>query len=179
MKIIETKLSGVHVINYNSFKDNRGEFVKTIHEGEFAEFGLDWKFTESFYSLSHKNVIRGMHFQYPPHDHGKLVYVIAGKIIDVVLDLRKSSETFGQFFSVEVSAGARNAIYIGKGFAHGFLGLDEQNIVEYHTTTVQSKECEGGVKYDSFGFNWNVKSPVISDRDDAFENFDINKQYFV
>jgi len=179
MKIEETKLKDVYVINYSSFKDKRGEFVKTIHEGDFTNYGLDWKFAESFYSLSCKDVIRGMHFQHQPYDHGKLVYVVSGKIMDVVLDLRNSSATFGKYFYIELSADARNAIYMGKGFAHGFLSLIDQSIVEYHTTTVQSKLAEGGIKYDSFGFDWGVTNPIVSDRDNAFDNFDINNTYFI
>ena len=178
MKIVKTEFHDLFVIEYASYKDNRGEFVKTIHEKTFAEHGLEWKFTESFYSVSDQHVIRGMHYQKPPADHAKLVYVITGAIIDVVLDIRQSSPTFGQAFSVELSAENRKGIYIGKGFAHGFLALQKGTTVEYHTTTSQDKEAEGGIKYDSFGFNWGIDKPILSIRDAAFEGFTSSKQYF-
>jgi dTDP-4-dehydrorhamnose 3,5-epimerase len=179
MNIIETKFDDLFVINYNSFKDNRGEFVKTIHEETFVNAGLAWKFTESFFSISKKNVIRGMHFQLNPSSHAKLVYVLAGKIMDVVLDIRNNSTTFGELFSIELSAEKRNAIYIGEGFAHGFLSLEEETIVEYHTTTSQNKEAEGGVKWNSFNYNWGITAPIVSDRDNSFQDFDIKKDYFI
>jgi len=179
MKIEHTNFDDLYTINYKSFTDSRGEFVKTIHEETFAEAGVDWKFTESFYSLSHKNVIRGMHFQFPPHSHDKLVYVVTGKIIDVVLDIRNNSNTFGKCFAVEISAEKRNAIYIGKGFAHGFLSLEDNTIVEYHTTTSQNRDAEGGIKWDSFNFDWGVTDPILSERDSSFKGFDLANPYFI
>lgn len=179
MNIIATGFDDLYVIDYNSFKDKRGEFVKTIHEPTFQQAGLAWAFTESFYSTSAKDVLRGMHFQKPPHDHEKLVYVVVGRILDVVLDLRKSSKTYGKCFSIELSAEKRNAVYIGKGFAHGFLSLAQDSIVEYHTTTVQSREAEGGILWNSFGFDWGCENLIISDRDSAFDAFDNQTTYFL
>lgn len=178
MNIETTAFNDLFVLNYNSYKDDRGEFVKTIHKDTFINNKLEWNFAESFYSVSHKNVFRGMHFQYSPNDHEKLVYVVKGSILDVVLDLRFSSETYGQYFTIELSEINRKGLYIGKGFAHGFLSLENDTIVEYHTTTVQSKENEGGVKWDSFGFNLPIEDPIISNRDISFEGFDVNKKYF-
>lgn len=158
-------------MDYGSFVDNRGEFVKTIHEESFLEKGLDCDFKESFYSVSKRNVIRGMHYQLPPSDHDKLVYVLTGAIIDVVLDIRNDSPTFGKFFSIELSAENRKGIYIGKGFAHGFLSLYDNTTVEYHTTTPQDRACEAGIKFDSFGYDWQTTSPIISQRDQDFQLF--------
>ncbi len=178
MNVKTSEFSDLYVLEYNSFKDNRGEFVKTIHKDTFIENKLEWNFAESFYSVSHKNVFRGMHFQYPPNDHEKLVYVVKGAIIDIVLDLRFDSNTFGKYFTVELSDKNRKGIYIGKGFAHGFLSLEEDTVVEYHTSTIQSKECEGGVKWDSFGFEMAIENLIISQRDDAFSPFDKSIKYF-
>jgi dTDP-4-dehydrorhamnose 3,5-epimerase len=178
MDVKITEFNDLFVLEYSSFKDNRGEFVKTIHKDFFLENKLEWNFTESFYSVSYKNVFRGMHFQYYPNDHEKLVYVVKGKILDVVLDLRFESETYGKYFATELSDKNRKGIYIGKGFAHGFLSLEDNTIVEYHTTTVQSKECEGGVKWDSFGFEIPIENPIISQRDGAFAPFDKVIKYF-
>jgi dTDP-4-dehydrorhamnose 3,5-epimerase/CDP-3, 6-dideoxy-D-glycero-D-glycero-4-hexulose-5-epimerase len=178
MNIESTPFENLFVLVYKSFKDNRGEFVKTINKKTFAENAIEWEFTESFYSISGKNVFRGMHFQYRPHDHDKLVYVVKGSILDIVLDLRSDSKTFGKYFTIELSEENRKGLHIGRGFAHGFLSLEEGTIVEYHTTTEQNKESEGGIKWDSFGAQVEIKNPIISVRDSQFENFDPNQKYF-
>ncbi|OWK71258.1 dTDP-4-dehydrorhamnose 3,5-epimerase family protein [Pedobacter sp. AJM] len=171
MEIKDTAFQDLYIMEYNNFLDQRGEFVKTIHKETFLIKGLDYIFSESFYSVSNKNVIRGMHFQIPPEDHAKLVYVVTGSIIDVILDIRNDSPNFGKFFSIELSAKNRKGVYIGKGFAHGFLALEDNTTVEYHTTTSQNRECEAGIKFDSFGYDWAVKEPILSNRDLAFQNF--------
>jgi dTDP-4-dehydrorhamnose 3,5-epimerase len=171
MEIKDTAFEDLYIMEYTSFLDQRGEFVKTIHKETFLSKGLVYIFNESFYSVSNKNVIRGMHFQVPPEDHAKLVYVVTGSIIDVVLDIRNDSPSFGEFFSIELSTKNRKGLYIGKGFAHGFLALEDNTTVEYHTTTSQNRECEAGIKFDSFGYDWNVKEPILSVRDLAFQNF--------
>jgi dTDP-4-dehydrorhamnose 3,5-epimerase/CDP-3, 6-dideoxy-D-glycero-D-glycero-4-hexulose-5-epimerase len=178
MNIAKTDIDGIFLLDFFSFKDNRGEFVKTIHKETFEEYHLDYIFDESFYSVSKKNVLRGMHFQTPPADHAKLVYVVSGKILDVVVDLRQGP-TFGQCYSVELSDENRKAVYIGKGFAHGFLALEENAIVEYHTTFSQSKEHEAGIRWDSFGFDWGIDNPVLSLRDQNFSSFDFETKYFL
>jgi dTDP-4-dehydrorhamnose 3,5-epimerase/CDP-3, 6-dideoxy-D-glycero-D-glycero-4-hexulose-5-epimerase len=171
MKISETLIKGLYLLDYLSFTDTRGEFIKTIHASIFEEHGLDYKFDESFYSISNKNVIRGMHFQIPPDEHSKLVYLISGRIIDVVLDIRKESETYGKFFHTELSSDKRKGLYIGKGLAHGFIALEDNSIVEYHTTTVHSAINETGILFNSFGFNWNLSNPILSERDMNFTPF--------
>jgi dTDP-4-dehydrorhamnose 3,5-epimerase/CDP-3, 6-dideoxy-D-glycero-D-glycero-4-hexulose-5-epimerase len=178
MIITETLFNNLYLIDYKSFKDDRGEFVKTIHKETFQENNLEWNFTESFFSISAKNVIRGMHFQYPPADHTKLVHVICGSILDVVLDLRSNSETYGKHYCVELSEQNRKGVYIGNGFAHGFLALESNSIVEYHTSTSQDKQSEGGIKWDTFGFRWPVVNPTISARDQAFFPLDLENTYF-
>lgn len=179
MNILATSFKDLFILDLLSFKDHRGEFVKTIHADTFIKHGLDFAYTESFYSTSKKDVIRGMHFQIPPEDHNKLVYVVKGKIIDVILDLRVNEATFGQFYTIELSDVNRNAVYIGKGFAHGFLSLEDDTIVEYHTTTSQSRACEGGILWNSFGYEWSVGLPIISDRDASFESFQNFKSPFL
>lgn len=178
MKVVETKLNGVYILEYNSFNDDRGEFVKTIHHDTFVRNNLNCQFQESFYSVSRKDVIRGMHFQNVPNEHDKLVYVVMGKIIDVVIDLRNSSRTFGKYFTVELSQENRLGLFIEKGFGHGFLSLQENTIVEYHTTSSQNSESEGGIKWDSFGFKWPVTNPILSARDGSFPSFNFNQEYF-
>lgn len=172
MIIEPTFISDLYTIKLNQILDSRGSFVKTIHKETFENDPfLDSHFTESFYSKSHKNVIRGMHFQIPTEDHCKLIYLISGAILDVILDIRKESATYGEFFSTIITTENPKAIYIGKGLAHGFKALEDNSIVEYHTTTSYSKNNETGIKYDSFGFDWEIENPILSERDCNFVKF--------
>lgn len=178
MKILSTDFDDLFVLQFNVFSDNRGEFVKTIHKDTFVDANLEYQFQESFYSISHKNVFRGMHYQLQPNDHVKLVTVIKGRIIDIALDLRSNSTHFGKFFTIELSESNRKGLYLGSGFAHGFLSLKNDTIVEYHTSTVQNKYSEAGVRWDSFGFTLPTDQPIISDRDESFSPFDSELKYF-
>lgn len=169
MNIKPSLIQGVYEIENRIFKDQRGEFVKTFHADQFESHGLDIDFKESFYSVSRKNVIRGMHFQLPPFDHSKLVYVVDGEILDVVVDVRRGAETFGRYFFARLSSENAKSLYMSKGFAHGFLTLSEQATVVYLTTTVHSLSHDAGIRWDSFGFDWlGVDQPIVSDRDKAF-----------
>jgi len=169
VQIISTNIDGLFEIENKVFQDARGKFVKTFHFDTFAQKNLECDFKESFYSVSNKNVLRGMHFQKPPHDHAKLVYVVAGEILDVAVDIRKSSETFGCYYATNLSFNNSKSLYMSKGFAHGFLTLSDTATVVYLTTTVHSPESDSGIKWDSFGFDWNgMIDPIISDRDSRF-----------
>jgi len=172
MKIIETSIKGVFEIENSIFKDQRGLFVKTFHKDYFKQKGLASNFEESFYSVSKKNVIRGMHYQKPPHDHAKLVYVIDGEIIDVALDIRNSSPTKGKYYHTKLSSINNKSLYMDKGIAHGFMSISESATVVYLTSTVHSKDFEGGYKWDSFGYDWDeIKDPILSERDKSFKSF--------
>jgi dTDP-4-dehydrorhamnose 3,5-epimerase len=168
MKLRETSLQGLYLIEPFVHDDLRGTFVKTYQAEEFKTYGLEYDFRESFYSVSHKNVIRGMHFQLPPHDHAKLVFATEGKILDVIIDLRKSSRTFGRYESFELSGLNRHMLYIPRGMAHGFCSLTDNATVFYSTSTVHTPSHDAGLRYDSFGFDWPVEKPVISQRDLSF-----------
>lgn len=167
MKINETNLDGVFEIQNRKFEDYRGLFVKTFHYDLFEEAGLDTDFRESFYSVSKKNVLRGMHFQLEPHDHAKLVYVTAGEILDVAVDIRKDSQTYGQYFATKLSKENGKSFYMSKGFAHGFLTLSHSATVVYLTTSVYAPEYDSGLRWDSFGFNWpiDLNHVIVSTRD--------------
>ncbi|GGH65545.1 dTDP-4-dehydrorhamnose 3,5-epimerase/CDP-3, 6-dideoxy-D-glycero-D-glycero-4-hexulose-5-epimerase [Filimonas zeae] len=178
MKFEPTDIAGLTVIHYQPFADARGGFVKTIHRESFEQEGLEWQFAESYFSISARDVIRGMHFQVPPHDHDKLVHVVKGSIIDVVLDIRNDAPTYGSWVATLLNDENRKALYIGKGLAHGFLSLEPDTIVEYHTTTQQHKACEGGVLWNSFGYEWPVAAPVLSERDKGFAAFSHAQTWF-
>lgn len=171
MKILETSFKDLIILETVNFQDNRGCFQKLFNSDFFKMHKLDTDYQEFYYSVSQKNVIRGMHFQLPPLEHTKLVYVSKGRIKDVVVDLRKKSSTYGQCFSVELNACLAQYLYIPKGFAHGFLSLEDDSIVNYAQTSCYSKEYDFGIAYDSINFNWEIDSPILSERDLQFVPF--------
>lgn len=178
LKIIDTEFESLKIIETYLFSDERGIFGKTFNSELFASSEIYPNFKEFFYSISGRDVIRGMHFQTPPFDNEKLVFAVNGMVIDVVLDMRKSSKTFGKYFSIELSDKNCKALYVPKGFAHGFKGIRNENMLCYLTTSVYSKEHDQGIKWDSFGFDWNCKTPILSERDQNFLSFQEFKSPF-
>jgi dTDP-4-dehydrorhamnose 3,5-epimerase len=165
------------LLNLPDFKDQRGAFCKTFQYSWLKNTGLSFGIKESYYSFSNKNVIRGMHFQKPPYDHHKIVYCPLGSITDVVLDLRRSSPKYGQYYSVELSDQNHKAIVIPSGFAHGFKSNKDHSLTCYLVTSEYHKDYDSGILYNSFGFDWQVSSPVLSERDLSFiglADFDSN-----
>ena len=171
MKIENTPFYGLKLIHLNTFVDTRGSFIKVFNESFFKENNLVTDLKESYFSISNKHVIRGMHFQLPPHAHTKIVYVNNGSILDVVLDLRKSSNSYGEYFSIILTANEPMLVYIPVGFAHGFLSLEDNSMVTYLQNSCYNGSSDTGVKWDSFGFDWNISNPIISQRDLTFEHF--------
>lgn len=168
MEIIKTGFEGLLVLQTENFQDDRGGFQKLFNYEFFKESGLDCDFKEFYYSVNNKDVIRGMHFQLPPFDHAKLVYVSQGRITDVVVDIRKKSATYGRCYSVELDAKKGKYLYVPKGFAHGFHSLENGTIVNYAQTSCYSKEHDSGVDAMSVGFDWNLEYPIRSGRDLTF-----------
>jgi len=165
-----TGLKDVFVIDNFHSEDTRGTFVKTYNSDKLEEAGFGGTFKESYYSRSHRNVIRGMHFQIPPHDHEKLVYVTEGVIMDVVLDLRRNSNTYGRSISLKLTEFGRS-VFIPKGCAHGFLTLSDTATVVYMVSSVYNQSSDNGILWNSFEFDWQVTSPVLSERDRSFQAF--------
>ena len=163
-----TAIEGVFEIDFFNIKDDRGAFVKTFHAGKLEEQGLETDFKESFYSVNNKDVIRGMHFQSPPDDHAKIVYCTSGSLVDVIVDIRKTSPTYGQFISVELSGMNAKGVYLPTGTAHGFCVKEDNTCMVYLTSTVHSPANDGGIHFDSFGCNWPTKNGIHSDRDLLF-----------
>lgn len=172
MKILNTDMQGLYIVQSDFFVDNRGEFIKNFQSDFLMQSGLDMEIKESYYTVSNKDVIRGMHFQVPPYEHTKVVYVSYGEILDVVLDIRKNSSTYGKYFSINLSHKNPKALFISSGFAHGFKSLCKGSIVNYMQSTCYNQKCDKGVYYNSFGFDWQCKTPIISERDMGFKNFD-------
>lgn len=173
MKVTTQPFPGAYLIEPDQYADARGRFVKTFHESLWRELGIPpIHFAEEFWTVSAKNVLRGMHFQIPPCDHQKIVACLSGRVLDVLLDLRKERATFRQTWACELSQENAQILIIPKGVAHGFLSLSDNSLVHYKTTTVHSPEHDKGIKWNSFGFDWPHESPMISSRDRAFPAFD-------
>ena len=149
--------------------------MKTFHEPTFEELGLASHFAEQYYSISGRGVLRGLHFQTPPYDHDKLITCLGGEILDVALDLRKDSPTYGRHVMVTLSAATSSQIYIPRGFAHGFYVLSDEAVVLYDVTSAYAPDNDKGVLWSSAGIPWPDDSPVLSERDmtfPAFQEFD-------
>ena len=146
-------------------QDTRGLFVKTVHAGFFAVHGLATGFREQYYSVSTKGCLRGMHFQTPPHDHEKLVYCVDGAVMDVIVDLRRGSSTFGTACRFLLSAESRNQIYIARGLAHGFQVLSPTATLVYNVTSEYAPAQDAGIHWRSVPIEWPDPNPLVSERD--------------
>ena len=163
----KTRIPGCIELHLRCHSDERGRFLKTFQRDEFAQLGLDVDFVETFATTSSTGVLRGMHLQLPPADHSKLVYCLAGRAQDIVLDLRKGSPMYGQHEVIDLSADNGNAVFIPKGVAHGFCVIEAPTVMMYHVTAQHVPHLDSGVRWDSFGAEWAVSTPVISRRDAA------------
>ena len=171
MEIVKELLSGCFLLQPVRIEDLRGSFVKTYHEGICAGLGIKLEIREEFYSVSHKGVLRGMHFQLPPHAHDKLVYCPHGTVLDVLIDIRTGKD-YGRVASAQLSGENGHIIFIPKGIAHGFMALTDAALMLYKTSTVHAPESDHGVRWDSFGFNWDIAQPILSKRDQQHISLD-------
>jgi dTDP-4-dehydrorhamnose 3,5-epimerase len=147
--------------------DVRGRFVKFFHAPTYEACGLRHDFAEAFCTTSRSRVLRGMHFQVPPRAHAKLVWCVAGRMLDVLLDLRRGSSTFGEHIVLELNESVPRGIYIPPGIAHGFYTLDEPGVLTYLVTSAHSAHHDRGIRWDSFGMTWPDAEPIVSKRDAA------------
>lgn len=167
MEIRDTFIEGLKVITPKVFFDQRGYFYESYNEQNFNSLGLKMKFVQDNESKSQKGVIRGLHFQKPPYAQGKLIRVIKGEVLDVVVDLRKSSKTYGQHYKLLMNEDNKLMFYIPEGFAHGFLTLKDDTIFSYKCTNFYNKESEGGIMWNDpdLKIDWNIINPIISEKD--------------
>jgi len=165
---METALAGCFEVTFFHAADHRGSFTKPFHAPTLREAGLVDQFEESFYSINQAGVIRGMHFQLPPSDHAKLVYCNTGKLIDVIVDLRKSSPTFGKSIQIELTGNAPKGVYIPTGMAHGFETLEDHTMMTYLTSTAHDPTADAGILYNSTDHEWITDKPILSPRDESF-----------
>lgn len=167
----KTLLGGCLAFNIDPFRDSRGLFLKVFNNSFFQEKFPEFTLKEAYLTTSKKNVIRGMHFQLPPHHHSKIVICTSGSVRDVLLDLR-NGDGYGDFDSVDLGFEKKfNAVYLPKGIAHGFRALSDDAELLYLVETEYSPEHDAGVLWNSFGFNWLCDNPICSKRDSSHQTF--------
>jgi dTDP-4-dehydrorhamnose 3,5-epimerase len=179
MKLVTTPLPGVVIVEPVAFADDRGWFMESFSEPRWqkalADLGLPptRPFVQDNHSCSKAGVLRGLHYQLPPHPQGKLVRVVQGAAFDVAVDIRRGSPTFGRWFGVELTAANRRQFWVPEGFAHAFLALEDDTHFLYKTTDVYAKECERSIRWDdaAIGIEWplpkGLKAPLVAPKDAA------------
>jgi len=168
MKIIEySHISGPKLLQPNIINDERGYFFESYNKETFHNLGIKDVFIQNNQSCSNKGVIRGLHFQIPPFAQAKLVRVIKGAVLDVAVDIRKDSPTYGQHISVELSERNQLLFYIPVGFAHGFAALEEQTVFTYLCSNIYHKDSERIILFNDKNLNihWQIENPVVSEKD--------------
>ena len=184
MQFTRTKIEDVIIIEPKVHGDHRGYFVETFRADKLEEFlGYKLNFGQDNESKSSKGVLRGLHYQLPPHAQTKLVRVIQGRVLDVAVDIRKNSPTFGQYVAVELNSDNKKQLLVPRGFAHGFVVLEDDTIFAYKVDNYYSPECDRGIAFDddSLNIDWilkkeelklsekDTKQPKLNETNDLFE----------
>ena len=173
MEIIKTHLAGLLTIQPKVFKDDRGYFYESFNQADFRQNGINEDFVQDNQSLSQSGVLRGLHFQSPPFAQGKLVRVIKGAVLDVAVDIRKNSPTYGKYLDLILDERNKTMLWIPVGFAHGFLTLEDNTIFSYKCTNFYNKVSEECILWNDsdISINWNVNHPVLSEKDQNGKSF--------
>ncbi len=167
MEFITNEIEGLVVIKPTVFEDERGHFFEYYQKELFAQNGIEDDFVQDNQSLSQKGVLRGLHFQAPPYAQAKLIRVIKGAVLDVAVDIRKNSPTYGKHFSIELNERNKKQLYIPVGFAHGFFTLEDNTLFSYKCSNYYHITSEGALLWNDkdLSINWNVAQPVLSEKD--------------
>lgn len=181
MNITTFEIEGPLLISPSVFSDERGYFFESFHIEKYKKAGISNSFVQDNESKSSKGVLRGLHFQNPPFDQGKLVRVTNGKVLDIAVDIRKNSPTYGKHIAVELSGENKMQLWIPPGFAHGFLSLCDETIFIYKCTNVYNKEAEDGILWNDtlLNINWGVENPIVSEKDLILQAFNSFNSKFV
>lgn len=175
MTFIETPIKDLLIIEPKIWPDARGYFFESYNSKLFKEAGIDTDFVQDNQSLSQKGALRGLHAQAPPSAQGKLVRVIKGRVLDIAVDIRRNSPTYGQHYSLELSGENQRMFWIPAGFLHGFATLEDQTIFTYKVTSFYNKASEIGVRWDDtdLNLNWglNPEEAIVSEKDEALPAF--------
>lgn len=181
MNFIEYPISGVFEIRLKPIEDFRGFFMRTFDEKLFEEHNLNFKWVQENHSMSvQKGTLRGLHFQFPPFSETKLVRVIKGRILDVFVDLRLDSPSFGKWGSILVSDELKNMVIVPRGLAHGYCTLSENSEVTYKVDNFYSPKHESGIRWNDpeLAINWQTDSPIVSEKDSKQPSLeDFRKKY--
>jgi dTDP-4-dehydrorhamnose 3,5-epimerase len=167
MKLITTSINDLVLIEPDVFPDPRGYFFESFQKEKFRALGIDAEFVQDNESMSGKGVLRGLHFQKSPFAQGKLVRVVRGSVLDVAVDLRKASKTYGKWESSLLSAENKLMMWVPEGFAHGFLVLEDNTIFQYKCTNYYNKDSESGIIWNDpdLKIDWGIKNPIVSEKD--------------
>lgn len=174
MRAIPTEIQDLIIIEPMLLKDERGVFFESFQQQKFNELiGEEITFVQENESISKKGVLRGLHFQKPPYAQGKLVRVISGSVIDIAVDIRKNSPTYGKHVAVELSAENKRQMWIPAGFAHGFVALEDNTVFQYKCTNYYNKTSEASILWndDLLGINWEIQQPILSPKDELATTF--------
>ncbi len=180
MKIHKTEFPGLLIIESEVFGDERGYFYESYNQNKFLSHGLDIEFVQDNFSKSVRGTIRGLHFQIEPFGQGKLCSVIKGEVLDIAVDLRVNSPTYGKYFSQILSEENFTQIWIPVGFAHGFSVLSDEAIFHYKCSNFYNKESERILRFDdpTLNIDWKVDKPIVSEKDRSGMFFSELPQYF-
>lgn len=167
MEISATGFDNLFIIETQVYGDNRGYFYEGYNRKVLNDKGLEIDIAQTNISKSQVGVVRGLHFQNPPFAQGKLIRVLKGSVLDVVVDLRKKSSTFGKSFSIELSEKNAKCLWVPPGFAHGFRTLEDETIFYYDCTQVYNKEAEGSIRWNDpeLNIDWGISNPILSEKD--------------
>lgn len=167
MEILKTGIPDLLIVKPQVFEDHRGYFFESYNKEKFLQQGIDQNFVQDNESKSAKNVLRGLHFQKPPFAQGKLVRVMKGAVLDVAVDIRKMSSTYGKWASIVLSESNKWMYWIPPGFAHGFVTLEDDTVFFYKCTNVFNRASEGSIRWNDPDLNidWGVSEPLLSDKD--------------
>lgn len=177
MEIVTTSIKDLVIIKPTVFADDRGYFLESYNEAKFQELGISTHFVQDNESSSSKGVLRGLHFQKPPFAQAKLIRVIKGAVLDIAVDLRKQSKSYGRWEAIELNEDNKWMFYIPEGFAHGFLALENETIFTYKCSHLYNKEAEGALRWDDpdLSIDWGITTPpTLSEKDKIaplFSNF--------
>lgn len=173
MEVSKIFIEGPLIIQPKIFYDDRGYFYESYNKDAFSKAGIAPEFVQDNQSLSQKGALRGLHFQAPPYEQGKLVRVIKGAVYDVIVDIRKNSPTYGRHYGIELTGENFTMFWVPPGFAHGFHTLENDTVFAYKCTNVYNKASEGGIRWDdvTLAISWNAENPVVSEKDKVLPAF--------
>jgi len=183
MKVTETSIKGLLIIEPRIFPDGRGYFFESYSKAKFSDAGIGVEFVQDNQSVSHKGAVRGLHAQFAPYAQAKLVRVVQGRVLDIAVDVRKNSPTYGRFETIELSGDNQLQFFIPEGFLHGFATLADNTIFAYKVNNYYSKECETGVRWNDpiLNIDWGIaqENALVSPKDEVLPLFGEYKSPFV